>query len=317
MSMNASYFALAILNGALITGLTAKEAAPMIPKPSLPPISKIEVQPSSLTLEDGRDSRKVLVWGITEEGRRIDLTSEAEFASGSEVVSVNAEKFITPKSKGAGEVKVSAAGKNAALAVEVKSVEVPEVRFVRDVVPVMSKVGCNAGTCHGSAKGKNGFKLSLRGYDPEFDYRALITDISGRRFNRVNADESLMLQKPAAEVPHEGGMVLKPDSREYGILRDWITQGTKYEEPAEGRATKIEVLPAEIDLSLPGMVQQVVVLAHYPGGTVRDVTRDAVISSSSDEIAIVKGAAVTGVRRGEAAILVRYEGNYATQDLRV
>ena len=91
-----------ILNGALIAGLTAKEAAPMIPKPQLPPISKIEVQPASLTLEDGRDARKVLVWGITEDGRRIDLTSEAEFASGSEVVSVDGQKFITPKSKGQG-----------------------------------------------------------------------------------------------------------------------------------------------------------------------------------------------------------------------
>ena len=84
------------------------------------------------------------------------------------------------------------------------------MRFVRDIMPVMSKAGCNAGTCHGSAKGKNGFKLSLRGYDPDFDYQALVKDLSGRRFNRVNVEESLMLLKPTAEVPHEGRQAIKP-----------------------------------------------------------------------------------------------------------
>ena len=73
--------------------------------------------------------------------------------------------------------------------------EADKVSFVRDVMPILNKASCTSGTCHGAAKGKNGFKLSLRGYDPEFDYRALISDLSGRRFNRVVVDDSLMLLK--------------------------------------------------------------------------------------------------------------------------
>jgi hypothetical protein len=287
-----------------------------VEKPPLPAISELELQPSSLTLEDGRDARRVLVWGKGADGVKVDLTSEALFKSDSATVEISG-KYIQPKSKGEGEVVVSAAGKEIKLPVKVVNAEVPAVRFVRDVVPVMSKVGCNAGTCHGSAKGKNGFKLSLRGYDPEFDYQALINDISGRRFNRVKVDESLMLMKPMAEVPHEGGMVIKPGSREYKVMHDWIAQGTKYEDPKEARANKIEVLPPDIDLNLPGMTQEILVYAHYPDGSTRDVTRDAVITSNNEEVAKVKGSVVTGIRRGEAAILIRYEGNYATEELRV
>ena len=79
------------------------------------------------------------------------------------------------------------------------------VSFVRDVMPILNKAGCTQGTCHGAAKGKNGFKLSLRGYDPEFDYRALIHDLSGRRFNRTEPENSLVLLKPTNQLPHGGG----------------------------------------------------------------------------------------------------------------
>ena len=83
-------------------------------------------------------------------------------------------------------------------------------RFVRDVMPAMSKMGCNAGTCHGAQSGKNGFKLSLRGYDPLFDHIALTDDLAGRRFNRAAPDTSLMLLKPAGAVPHVGGVLFQP-----------------------------------------------------------------------------------------------------------
>ncbi|HEV8541952.1 MAG TPA: DUF1549 and DUF1553 domain-containing protein [Verrucomicrobiae bacterium] len=297
--------------------VAAKEAEKAIPRPPLPPITVLQLEPAQLTLHDARDARRVLVWGKTADGQKVDLTSEAVFTTQSEALAIEADKYISPRAKGEGEVFVSAAGQSTHLPVMVENADNPPIRFVRDVVPIMSRIGCNAGTCHGSAKGKNGFKLSLRGYDPQFDYQALITDIAGRRFNRVKAEESLMLLKPTAEVPHEGGMVLKPDSREYKLLRDWIAQGTKFEDQAKARANRIEVLPPEIDLTLPGMTQEIIVLAHYPDDSVRDVTREAVISSSSGEIATVKNAVVTGIRRGEAAILIRYEGNYATEELRV
>ena len=297
------------------TGSTAgKEGAP--PKPPVPSIQSLRLQPASLTLEDGRDERRVLVWGTTPSGEQIDLTGEAKIRTESSNIEV-AGRYIRPKAKGQAEAIVCAAGKEVKLPVTVISAEMPPVRFVREVMPIMSKVGCNAGTCHGSAKGKNGFKLSLRGYDPEFDYHALVDDLSGRRFNRVKVEESLMLLKPTAEVPHEGRQVIKPNSREYQLLRQWIAEGTKPEEPAAARANRVEVLPGEINLALPGMTQELIVLAHYPDGTAREVSRDAVITSNNEEIAKVKDGIGTGLRRGEAALLVRYEGNYATVELRV
>src|SRR5438132_2195715 len=105
------------------------------------------------------------------------------------------------------------------------------VSFVRDVMPILNKAGCTQGTCHGAAKGKNGFKLSLRGYDPEFDYQALVNDLSGRRVNRTAVDESLVLLKATAEVPHEGRQVIKPGSRDYQLLRQWIVEGCKFDDP--------------------------------------------------------------------------------------
>src|SRR4029077_9724806 len=125
----------------------------------------------------------------------------------------------------------------------------------------------NAGTCHGSAKGKNGFRLSLRGYDPDFDYQALVNDLSGRRFNRVDVDQSLMLLKPTAEVPHEGRQAIKPGSRYHQILRQWIAEGANYEDPEKNRAKKLTVFPDEIELDLPGRTQQILVLAEYSDGT--------------------------------------------------
>src|SRR5215475_15646214 len=97
--------------------------------------------------------------------------------------------------------------------------------FLRDVAPILNKAGCTQGTCHGAAKGKNGFKLSLRGYDPEYDYRSLIQDLSGRRFNRADPAQSLMLLKPTAQVPHGGGVKLEIGSAYYNTILQWITEG--------------------------------------------------------------------------------------------
>ena len=281
--------------------------------PPLPAIRSLKLEPAALTLRDGRDERRVLVWGKTSDGTFIDLTSQAGFKTTSPHLAVDSLGYLRAKGQGAAEVTVTAAGQTAKLPVTVQSATLPEVRFVRDIEPVLSKVGCNAGTCHGSAKGKNGFKLSLRGYDPDFDYQALVTDISGRRFNRVNVDESLMLLKPTAEVPHEGRQAIKPGSREHEILRTWIAEGVKTETLKEGRAIKLEVIPADIEMDLAGRLQQILVVASYADGTTRDVTREAVFSSSNGEVAEVKDGLVKSLRRGEAAVLIRYEGLYATK----
>jgi hypothetical protein len=196
--------------------------------------------------------------------------------------------------------------------IQPSSAQAAQIGFVRDVEPIMAKVGCNAGTCHGSAKGKEGFKLSLRGYDTDFDYQAFIEDLSGRRFNRENPDQSLMLLKPAGMVPHEGGKVLAADSEYYKVIREWIAQGTKPQSPS-ARATSLEVIPEVINLDLPGKSQQLKVIAHYSDGAKRDVTNESIITTNNIEAIAIKENTVTALRRGEGAALVRYEGNYATR----
>ncbi|MBU6400246.1 MAG: DUF1553 domain-containing protein, partial [Verrucomicrobia bacterium] len=287
--------------------------SPPLAPPPMPPLRQLKLEPASLVLEDGRDVHKVLVLGETENRQEIDLTGQAVFKSDTAAVEIDADGYLHGAARGQARVTVSAAGMQAVLPVTVKDAAVPPVRFVRDIEPVISRIGCNAGTCHGSARGKNGFKLSLRGYDPEYDYQALIDDDAGRRFNRVAVEQSLMLLKPTAEVPHEGRQVLQPGSRYYHLIHDWIAQGTRLDEVRTGRANAIEVLPADIELDLPGRSQQMVVLAHYADGAVRDVTREAILTSNNADVSEVKGNTVTAVRRGEAAVLVRYEGNYATK----
>ena len=121
-----------------------------------------------------------------------------------------------------------------------------KVSFVRDVMPILNKASCTAGTCHGAAKGKNGFKLSLRGYDPEFDYRALISDLSGRRFNRVDPGRSLMLLKPTAQLPHGGGLRFDVDSPYYKTIYQWISEGSDFGDPVSAQVTKLDIEPLEL-----------------------------------------------------------------------
>ena len=182
------------------------------------------VHPAELTFDNLRDGRKLLVTGILDTGERIDLTAEAEVDTTGAPVERDEDGYFTPTTPGNASLTIHAGGLSTAVPVTVQAAATanaaPPVTFVRDVLPAMNKVGCSTGTCHGAAKGKNGFKLSLRGYDPEFDYQSLLYDMSGRRFNRAEPARSLMLAKPTMQVAHEGGLrldhgsaLLQPDPR--------------------------------------------------------------------------------------------------------
>src|SRR5689334_18824974 len=136
------------------------------------------------------------------------------------------------------------------LAATAFAAELP-VTFLRDVAPIINKTGCTAGPCHGAAKGKNGFKLSLRGYDPQFDYEALLYDLSGRRFNRADPARSLMLAKPTQQVPHGGGLRFDIGSAYYRTIFDWISQGVPFGDPAVDSVKRIEVEPHENFMKAP------------------------------------------------------------------
>src|SRR5579859_718105 len=120
------------------------------------------------------------------------------------------------------------------------------VTFLRDVAPILNKASCTSGTCHGAAKGKNGFKLSLRGYDPQFDYEALLYDLSGRRFNRADPARSLMLAKPTQQVAHGVGLRFDKGSAYYQTIFNWIAQGVPFGDPAADTVRGLEAEPAEI-----------------------------------------------------------------------
>jgi hypothetical protein len=165
-------------------------------------------------------------------------------------------------------------------------------------MPLLARTGCNQGTCHGSAEGKNGFKLSLRGYDSLFDHRSLTDDLEGRRFNRAAPDSSLMLLKASGQTPHAGGSVIQPGDRTYEIFRKWIAEGVKYD-PSTPKASRIEVFPKDFVLPLPGMKQQMLVKAFYPDNTSRDVTAEAFLESSNIEAALVEKNGVNGNLRSK------------------
>ncbi len=192
-----------------------------------------------------------------------------------------------------------------------------DIDFIQDVNPVLSRMGCNAGICHGAAQGKNGFKLSLRGYDALFDVRALTDDHGSRRVSLASPDDSLMLLKATAAVPHEGGQRVKPDQPYYQIIRDWIAGGAELD-PEVPRVTGIQITPQNPVLEKPQQQQPMAVVATYSDGSTRQVTREAFITSGNTEVATADDAGtLTAIRRGEAPVLARYEGAYAATTLTV
>jgi Protein of unknown function (DUF1553)/Protein of unknown function (DUF1549) len=282
----------------------------------VPVIVKLQTIPDRLVLGDVRDARSVLVIGQTADGKSVDLSDAATRTAGGPQITIDKDGYAVPAAVGVTELVVSAGGQTAKVPVEVKDVTPRETDFVRDVEPFMAKVGCNAGTCHGAQQGRKGFKLSLRGYDPIYDYRALVDDVSGRRFNRANPSDSLMLLKPTQGVPHEGGFLFDEESRAYKIIHQWIAEGCKFSEAT--RPVKLEILPKNPILERSGHKHQMLVIATFSDGTSRDVTRDAIFETSNFEVATVSGGGlVKSVRRGEAAVLVRYEGTYASNTVTV
>ncbi len=177
--------ALAVALGTAARAANTGTAAPAV-KPAAPAkFTKLDVFPNKLELSSVRDTRHVLVTAVGPNGLHRDVTADAHFKPLSPNIAVDADGFVVPKAKGDAELSISAAGLETKIHVHVADAADQPVDFVREVIPVLGKVGCNQGTCHGSQAGRAGFKLSFRGYDPLFDYRALVDDVSGRRFNRA------------------------------------------------------------------------------------------------------------------------------------
>ena len=286
--------------------------------PSGSTVASLEVEPKEVLLNGRFSYVQLLVTGKLASGETIDVTRMVDPSISADIAEISRSGLVRGKKDGKATLVVKLGGKSASIPLAVSRFNAPmHVDFVHDVTPILSRLGCNQGTCHGSAQGKNGFKLSLRGYDPLFDIRALTDDHAARRINLASPDDSMMLTKPTGAVPHVGGALIQVGEPYYEILRAWISDGAKLD-LTTARVAKIEVFPVNPIVQRSGAKLQLRVLATYAGGEMRDVTREAFLETANAEVATAgRAGLMTAVRRGEAPILARFEGNYASTTITV
>ncbi len=272
-----------------------------------PPRSLV-ILPGDVVLSGPQDSRQLVVQATLASGYENDVTSKAKITSADpSVVTVDDEGMLRPASNGRAKVEAEISGVKAAVTVEVRDFDKPFVpSFLNDVQPVLTKGGCNSGACHGSEAGKNGFKLSLRGYDPEFDHAALTRQANGRRVARWAPERSLMLRKPTLMLPHQGGKRFAVDSPEFRVLSEWIANGAPAPLASDTVIESLSVFPEQAWLT-PGAEQQILVQANYSDGSSRDVTRWVKFSSTDSGVATVNDLGQVKMQgAGQAAITVWY-----------
>ena len=252
---------------------STKTEEPAKPDESLPETDKVvglELKPGEIKIFSPNDYVQLLVSARLESGDTVDVTRLVKFSLQPPVAEITARGIMHPLKNGSAKLAVALKGKTVEAPVEISALEQGyRADFIRDVSPVISKLGCNAGLCHGAKEGKNGFKLSLRGYDAETDLRSLTDDLASRRVNFASPDDSLMLLKAVAEVPHEGGRRTTVDSKYYGILRKWIAEGANLDLKSP-RVAKIEVFPQDPVVQQIGARQQMRVVASFADGVVRN-----------------------------------------------
>ncbi len=292
-------FAFVLLTAATLnaaTGLIAASATTLI------------VAPATVELKGPEARQQLLAEATTDTNYQEDWTKTSTWTSSNpQVVKVDAKGALTPVSDG--EATVTATQNNITATTKVKVVDNKAQftwNFRNHVMPVLTKAGCNQGACHGALSGKNGFKLTLRGYDPELDYDVLTRQSIARRISLANPTESLLLQKPVMSIPHGGGLRFKKDSLEYRIIAEWIASGTPPPSSKDKEMAAIEVFPAAAMLK-PGAEQQLIVRARYTDGSLEDVTRWVKYTSNNESVATVDDngkVKITGA--GESAVTLWY-----------
>ncbi len=269
----------------------------------------VRVEPAAVRFEDPFARRQLVV---SAEGR--DVTRDATYVSRQpEVVSIDAKGYAVPRANGVAELEIRWGTESLIVPVEVRGLDkLRAVDFATEVQPLLSRFGCNAGGCHGKASGQNGFKLSLFGFDTDFDYGALVKEARGRRVFASSPEKSLLLAKATGQVPHGGGKRIEPGSEPYRMLLSWVQAGAPASAPDVPRVKRLRLSPTEQSL-VPDQRQQLVAIAEYTDGSERDVTREAQYSSNLDVVAAVAddGLVTANAPTGEAAIMARYMGQVA------
>ena len=271
------------------------------------PFQSIKVFPAEIVLGSRRSSQRIVVQGFYADGYSEDITAKAKVAVGDAKIAQVASGVITPLANGSTAVSATLGSLSITAAVSVRSIDqTPSWSFRNHVIPVLTKTGCNMGACHGAAAGKNGFKLTLRGYDPDADYNVLTREAIGRRIAPQDPGRSLVLLKPALLIPHAGGRRFGVDSLEYKVLAEWISEGTVPPSAADRRIEQITVEPRALKLR-PGSKQQLLVTAHFNDGYREDVTGWVRFESTNSGTASVNERGLVELKgSGEAGITTMY-----------
>ncbi len=273
-------------------------------------IEKLEILPASFRLETKRDHHQVVVMATFKDATTQDVTAHAglKVADG-KLVDLDRSTIRPLADAGKTELIASVGGLIAKAGVEVLGgTKDRDVSFRLDVMPIFLRGTCNSGGCHGAARGKDGFRLSIWGMDPAGDYERLTREMPGRRINLAIPEESTLIEKAIATVPHSGNECFNDQSQYYKTLVEWIRAGAQDDKKDVATVTGIEVFPKQIVLEGEGSRQQMTVRATYSDGTDRDVTELALFMSNNDPVAAIdKDGLITSGSRGAAFMLARFD----------
>lgn len=290
----------------------ASGAPPAVAKPTAS-LKSLNVHPAKVVLDSPRAEQHLGVLGVFADGRSWDLAREATFVvADPKIAAVDRHGIVRPVGDGKTTIAIQAGGSTQTIPVEVAnaSVDTP-VDFVKEIVPILTRTGCNMGSCHGAQHGRGGFRLSLLGFDPQFDHAQIVQSAEGRRVVLSDPERSILLQKPVVQMEHGGGERLQIGLRHYDRLRRWLEDGAPEPAAKDPEAQSIEVWPASRIL-VPGEEQQLIVKAVWKDGTVEDVTSLAQFDALNDGVAAVTpNGLVTAKGVGETHVMIRFCGQAA------
>jgi hypothetical protein len=268
----------------------------------------LTVEPANLTLTGPRSLQQVVVTGKYADGTIRDLTPLCTYSFDQPIIAVDQTGYIVAAKNGTGLITIVAGTQSVKLPVTVKEMEKPRpISFRTEMIAALNVGGCNSGACHGTPSGKNGFKLSLRGYDPAADHIVLTRDVLGRRGDSLDPEAALLYQKALGRIPHEGGQRYQASSIPARVMKGWFAEGLK-DDPAGAPTLKSAmIIPGSRVAKAPARFQQLSIMATFSDGSVRDVTRLTVFSSSDPAVAdVTPSGLVEFSQGGEVAILCRY-----------
>ena len=271
-------------------------------------LTNISVFPPEVNIQTNRGMQRVLVQASFDDGITEDVTSKAKITISDPKVAKLENGIVRPVADGKCTIEVSYEGKTTKIPLDVKQAQADRpISFKLDVMPIFMRTGCNQGGCHGAARGKDGFRLSLFGFDPDGDHYRLTRELNGRRINLAIPEESLLVEKGAGKVPHTGGQKFAVGDQYFNEIIRWLDAGAPVDSASIATPLSIDVYPNKVVMNGKGSTQQIVVRAKYSDGSERDVTSLSLFMSNNDSSAkISPDGLVTAGDRGEAFIMARF-----------